>query len=228
MQWCEDWRLLPQRVALHEPSATAALADAHLGYSAARQRLGDAIPWRDVAQELQPLCDAAKKHDLRRLFVAGDLFERGYEEPIHRQFLDFLDRLRIDFLGLVPGNHDRGLDKAVLALPLFPEGCNLEGWRIVHGDQPIGGAHVVMGHWHPATHWKRRKMPCFLTRGRHLVLPAFSLDAAGVEVHNEPRWQHWNCYAIDGNEIVHVRSQSIRAAHDSKRSGFYARPQNQR
>jgi uncharacterized protein len=193
MHLFETWRLLPQRIALHEPSATAVLADAHLGYSAARQCLGDAIPWRDVAEELQPLGDAAKTYDLRNLLVAGDLFERGYDAAVHRQFLDLLDRLRIEFLGLVPGNHDRGLDKAALPLPLFPEGYDLECWRIVHGDRAIEGTRTVMGHWHPAIFWKRGKVPCFLARGHQLILPAFSLDAAGVDVGADRRWQDWDC-----------------------------------
>ena len=53
MRLFDEWQLLPQRFAVHEPSATAVLADVHLGYTAARQRLGDAIPWRTVVEEMQ-------------------------------------------------------------------------------------------------------------------------------------------------------------------------------
>ena len=74
MRILEDWLLLPQRVAVHEPSATAVLADVHLGYSAARQRLGDSIPWRSVEEEMQPLVSAALTHDICAVVVAGDLF----------------------------------------------------------------------------------------------------------------------------------------------------------
>src|SRR5438105_15682784 len=97
MRWSEDWLLLPERIALHDPSATAVLADVHLGYSAARQRLGDAIPWRTVAEEIRPLAWAAKTHDIQHLVVAGDLFERGFDAAILQQFLDVLDGLRIHF-----------------------------------------------------------------------------------------------------------------------------------
>jgi metallophosphoesterase superfamily enzyme len=204
MRFCQDWRLLPQRFAVHEPSGTAVLADVHLGYSAARQHLGDAIPWRSVAEEMQPLADAARTHDLRALLVAGDLFERGYDTVLFQQFLDVLDNLHLDFVGLVPGNHDRGIEKAAQVVPLFSEGYDLAGWRVVHGDQPIESTRAVLGHWHPALRWKRRKVPCFLARGTQLVLPAFSLDAAGVDVATDARWRDWECYAIVGIDVIQV------------------------
>jgi metallophosphoesterase superfamily enzyme len=199
MRIFEDWQLLPQRFAVHEPSATAVLADVHLGYSAARQRLGDAIPWRSVAQEMQPLAIAAATHDIRAVVVAGDLFERGFDAAIFQQWLDELERLKIHFAGLVPGNHDRGIDQT--SLPHFADGYDLAGWHIRHGDQPSEDEKAVTGHWHPAVRWKRRKVPCFLARGQHLILPAFSLDAAGVDVRSDARWQNWNCYAVCGASI---------------------------
>ena len=108
--------------------------------------------------------------------------------------------MKIHFLGLVPGNHDRGLDTA--AMPLFPDGYCLEGaWHIVHGDQPIEHSHTVMGHWHPAIRQHRRKLPCFLARDHHLILPAFSLDAAGVDVGKESRWSDWDCYVVEEGKV---------------------------
>jgi metallophosphoesterase superfamily enzyme len=204
MRLFDEWQLLPQRFAVHEPSATAVLADVHLGYTAARQRLGDAIPWRTVVEEMQPLVDAAGTHELRALIVAGDLFERGYDAGLYQQFLEVLDRQHIHFLGLVPGNHDRGSDKAT-NLPLFPEGYELADWRIVHGDQPVENPRAVLGHWHPAIRAKGRKAPCFLAHGTQLMLPAFSLDAAGVDVRTDSRWKNWDCYAIEGNDVIKVK-----------------------
>jgi metallophosphoesterase superfamily enzyme len=181
------------------------LADVHLGYSAARQRHGDAIPSRTVADELKPLVEAAREHELRAVVVAGDLFENGFDVELYRQFLDVLDPLHIAFVGLVPGNHDRGADKTALAAPLFPNGYDLAGWRVAHGDRPLAESHAIAGHWHPATRWKRRKLPCFLTRGTQVILPAFSLDAAGVQVDRDPRWRDWHRWAIDGGKVVAVK-----------------------
>jgi uncharacterized protein len=206
MRILDDWLLLPQRFAVHAPSATAVLADVHLGYSAARQRLGDAIPWRSVEEEMQPLVVAAASHDIRAVVVAGDLFERGYDAALCAQWLDVLGRLKIRFAALVPGNHDRGIDKS--SLPLFADGYELAGWRIRHGDGPGADEKAVTGHWHPAVRWKRRKVPCFLARGQHLILPAFSLDAAGVDVRSDARWRDWDCYAICGASIKAQRVEA--------------------
>lgn len=202
MRFADEWLLLPQRIALHEPSATAVLADLHLGYSAARQRLGDAIPLRSTADEIRPLLDAARLHVIKRVLVAGDLFERGYDKAVYQQFVDALDRHRICWLGLVPGNHDRGLDEQ---LPIFADGYDLAGWRIVHGDQPRDESKLVLGHWHPAVIRKGRKAPCFLVQGTQLVLPAFSLDAAGVDVRRDAHFRSWTRYAIADERVMMVK-----------------------
>jgi metallophosphoesterase superfamily enzyme len=191
----EQWRLLPQRFAVHEPTATAVLADLHLGYSAARQLQGDAIPWRSVADEMQPFAEVASSLGVRAIIVAGDLFESGYDAAIFQQFLDVLAGTDLRLLGVVPGNHDRGIDKAT-DVPLFPAGYHLGGWRIIHGDQPQEGQ-MVMGHWHPAIRKGRRKAPCFLIRGRQLILPAYSLDAAGVDVQGDARWKEWKSLVVE-------------------------------
>lgn len=202
MRWCDDWLLLPQRIALHEPSATAVIADVHLGYSAARQRQGDAIPSRTVAEEMQPLADAARLADIRSVIVAGDLFERGFDADLFAQFLAVLDRLDIVFTGLVPGNHDRGVEAAGGSLPLHASGYDLAGWHIVHGDGPLETERIIAGHWHPAVRWQRRKLPCFLAKRHRLILPAFSLDAAGVELN----WPDWDSYPVCGDIVAFVAS----------------------
>lgn len=202
MRWHDEWRLLPQRLAWHEPSATAVLADVHLGYSAARQRQGDAIPGRSVLEELQPLLDAARRWAFRNVVVAGDLFEQGYDAELMRQFLALLGDAHLKLAALIPGNHDRGIEMA--SAPIFAAGCDVAGWQIAHGDRPIDAARVIMGHWHPAVRWRRRKLPCFLTNGQQLVLPAFSLDAAGADVRREPHLRGRTCYAIDGERVFHV------------------------
>jgi putative SbcD/Mre11-related phosphoesterase len=197
MRFCDEWLLLPQRIAVHTPSGTAVIADVHLGYTAARQRQGDAIPSRSVMDEMQPLVAAAMRHDIRALVVAGDLFEAGYDADLHRRFADALERLRINFLGLVPGNHDRGIEQARLTVHV--DGYDVAGWRVVHGDRPFETDHVIAGHWHPATRWRGRKVPCFLSHGTRLILPAFSLDAAGSQL----PWREWRRHVID---VLKVRN----------------------
>ena len=63
-----------------------------------------------------------------------------------------------------------------------------------------------MGHWHPAIRWQRRKVPCFLAHGQQLILPAFSLDAAGMDVRERfAAGRAWDCYAVCGTNVVLVR-----------------------
>lgn len=205
MRFCDDWLLLPQRLALHEPSATGVLADVHLGYNAVRQRLGDAIPSRSVAEEMQPLIDAARVHRIEQIVIAGDLFERGYDADVYQQFLDVLAAHQVRFLGLTPGNHDRRV--AGTPLPIFADGYLLAGWHVTHGDRETAHAKVVMGHWHPALRRRGRKAPCFLMRDTQLVLPAFSLDAAGVHVGGDPRWRGWECAVTDRDQVERIGSK---------------------
>lgn len=209
VRFCDEWLLLPQRLAYHEPTASVVVADLHLGYTAVRQHLGDAIPARSIHEELQPLLKVASGFPVRRLVVAGDLFERGFDEMRFRDLQAILDQTGILELAVVPGNHDRGIERYAEKVSLFPQGYDLAGWHICHGDQPIAAARAIFGHWHPATRQRGRKLPCFLTRETQLVLPAFSLDAAGVDLRKDPRWAGWTWHEIrDGDVHTNANARS--------------------
>ena len=72
-----DWLLTPTRVAVHLPTATAVLSDLHLGYAEARRGNGDAVPVADLEDILAPLQAILSRLAVRRLVIAGDLFEAG-------------------------------------------------------------------------------------------------------------------------------------------------------
>src|ERR1700733_9162315 len=199
MRFCDDWLLLPERIAFHEPTATAIIADVHLGYTKTRQEMGDAIPSRSASDELLPLIKASSGRAIRRLVVAGDLFERNFDSADYEAFLEVLARLEIHWLGLAPGNHDRG---AADAMPHFPDGYDLAGWRIIHGDQPCPAARTICGHWHPAYRRRGGKDPCYLTNASNLVLPAFSQDAAGGDVRTDPRWRGGQAWVIRDAQVI--------------------------
>jgi uncharacterized protein len=220
MRWCDEWRLLPERFALHEPTATAVLADAHLGYSGVRRRQGDALPITEIVDELAPFIAAAARHRIDKLIVAGDLFERGYDAEIAVQFLGVLAQLSVELVALVPGNHDRGIPTTGHGLPHYPAGYDLGGWHIIHGDRPATSPRTVMGHWHPATRIRGRKAPCFLARHTQLVLPAFSLDAAGADVRKDIRWRGWTCMAVVNSTFVESgMERTTRQIPTSRRRG---------
>jgi metallophosphoesterase superfamily enzyme len=197
----DDWLLTPQRAAVHVPTATAVVADLHLGYGEARRARGEAVPVTSPAEALVPLTHLAAA-GVRRLVIAGDLFEDGCREDIVSDFLAWAEGVRLELAGVVPGNHDRSLQRSAGRLPLRPEGVTLGAWQIVHGDEALPEGAVVHGHYHPCLRWGRAlTAPCYLTAPGRLVLPAFSGDARGVNILRDPRWVGYECYAVAGEKV---------------------------
>jgi metallophosphoesterase superfamily enzyme len=196
-----DWLLTPYRVAVHEPTATAVIADVHLGYCEARQQSGDAIPLRTVASQLAPLRRARTRFRFDKLLVAGDLFERAVQSDLLDAFLAELAALEITFAGLVPGNHDRGWEAFQERIPIFPGGVEVGASRVIHGDSVADAEQLVLGHWHPVIIHQDRRRPCYLVGPRRLVLPAYSTDAAGVSVTRQPALRGLRRFAIMGNTV---------------------------
>ncbi|HMF17116.1 MAG TPA: metallophosphoesterase [Gemmataceae bacterium] len=209
-----DWLLTAERVAIHLPTATAVAADLHLGYNDCRRRAGEAVPFADLDGQLKPLGKSLKKHGSRRLVIAGDLFEAGFLPDLMKEFQHWLADAGVELTALVPGNHDRGLDDS---WPLYPQGFKLDSWRIVHGNAEIGPGPVVHGHVHPAVRCQGRKFPCFLVGRGRLVLPAYSKDAAGVNVAYDRTWQGFRCYAIRTAKVIDFGHQ-VKSSHSSQSS----------
>jgi metallophosphoesterase superfamily enzyme len=196
----EEWLLTAARAALHLPTGTAEVADLHLGYAEARHRGGEAVPRAGLPGLLEPLRAVLQRNQTRRLVIAGDLFEAGPVPELTRELLSWLKEAGFELAGVVPGNHDRGLDDA--ALPVCREGVVLGRWQIVHGDGILPEGAVVHGHDHPCLRWGGTKAECYLVAPDRLVLPAFSADAAGVNVLGQPRWAAWNCAVIAGEQVL--------------------------
>ncbi len=214
MRVFDEWLLTPFRLAVHEPTATAVIADVHLGYREARQQTGDAVPLLDVSTQLSPLRQARARYVFDKLVVAGDLFERGVDRSLLDRFLNALGELRVRFAGLVPGNHDRGWEALQPTVPLFPAGMRLGSWRVVHyessaADVPtaiqqtsaLQSSKIVGGHWHPAVRYRGRRVPCYLVGPKHIILPAFSADAAG-DVVAAPAGGNWRRFAISAARVI--------------------------
>jgi metallophosphoesterase superfamily enzyme len=198
----DDWLLTPQGAAVHRPTATAVVADVHAGYSEARRAAGEAVPLPDLGRTLGPLAAVAERSGARRLVVAGDLFEAAPPPALAAEILDRLRGLGLELVGVVPGNHDRGLAERAAALPLCPDGIRLGRWRVLHGDGELPPGPVVHGHFHPCLRWAGVAAPCFLAGPDRLVLPAFSRDAAGVGVLGQPRWRSYRCLVPAGDRVL--------------------------
>jgi metallophosphoesterase superfamily enzyme len=76
---------------------------------------------------------------------------------------------------------------------------------VVHGDGPLPDRALVLGHFHPCLRWKgRHAAACYLLQERRIVLPAFSPDAAGVNVLTVDDWQSYRCAVIAGDQVWDV------------------------
>jgi metallophosphoesterase superfamily enzyme len=203
MRVCGDWLLTPYRAAVHRPTATAVIADLHLGYSAARRAAGEAVPLPDATGILAPLAEVARRHGARRLVIAGDVFEKAASPSLVEDLLAALGHTGLELLGVVPGNHDRQIEAHGRRLPLLPGGIRLGEWRVLHGDGKLPAGPVVHGHCHPCLRWGDDiAAPCFLVRPGRLVLPAFSADAAGGGVLREARWRSYRCLVPAGERVL--------------------------
>jgi uncharacterized protein len=199
MRVLDDWLLTPQRLAIHEPSGTAVAADLHLGYDLSRRRRGDAVPLTSLGEFLSALAQVQPS----RLVIAGDLFEDANGRALIPELLRWLSEHTIELTGVVPGNHDGDLARAAPELPVCPAGVRLGDWLIVHGDGVLPKGRIVFGHFHPSLRLTGRlSAPCYLIGTTHLVLPAFSTDAAGVNVLGDPLWSDYRCAAIAGEQIL--------------------------
>src|SRR4051794_18892423 len=83
----QDWLLTPARAAVHLPTGTAVAADLHLGYAEARRASGEAVPVVPPERRLAPLAALAARLPVRRLVIAGDLFEDGVSDAAVAELL---------------------------------------------------------------------------------------------------------------------------------------------
>jgi putative SbcD/Mre11-related phosphoesterase len=222
----DDWLLTAQRAAVHLPTATAVIADLHLGYDQVRRRGGEAVPAFEMTDTLAALQKLVARQRVRRLVVAGDCFEDGRCSKEVTTLSKMLTRLNVEFVGIVPGNHDRRFAGSSAEIALFPKGLRLGRWRVVHGDDTLPRGRVVQGHIHPCVRWQGVAAPCFLVSERRLVLPAFSADAAGVNVLRQREWRDYRCCVIVGERVLDfgdVRGFKKQVSRDPKATSSHAR-----
>jgi uncharacterized protein len=197
-----EWMLAPQRVAIHLPSATAVVADLHLGYNSARQRRGDALPRASLEGTLAPLQQVLAQHRVKRLVVAGDLVEEELSVELSLKLQRWLAEMQIEAFSLVPGNHDRRGITPGTWVSIAPRGLMLGRWLVVHGDRKLPACPTVSGHLHPALELQGHHHPCFLWKPGRLLLPAYTQDSRGVSQARSPGWCDCHCLVPVAGEVL--------------------------
>jgi putative SbcD/Mre11-related phosphoesterase len=197
-----EWLLTPECAAVHVPTATAVIADVHLGYDRARLECGESVPAIGLADVVARLAALFARHLPRRLVIAGDLVENHAGYGLTDGFMNWLASADVELTAVVPGNHDQRLPSSNLPLVASADGFALGRWRVLHGDGPSPSGRALLGHFHPCFRWHGLRAPCFLVGRHRLILPAFSADAAGVNVVGDPRWKAYRCCVAAGGQVL--------------------------
>lgn len=217
-QALDVWTLAPEGAAICRGERTAVIADVHLGYEWARGSAGDCVPAHSLAETVAKLDCLLARSPIARLVVAGDLVES--HRPCRRTFADLARLVR--WLGqrgvglvVLEGNHDRGLASlAVRDLAvggdsgLVPESwLEIAGWTIAHGHRTTRAARLISGHHHPVLRVSGHSAPCFLVGLDRIILPAFSCNAAGLDVATARLPGDWRraalrCLASTGRSLL--------------------------
>lgn len=174
-----------------EDDRVLAVSDLHIGYAWAHRFSGQLMPLQPdrVSERLAELCAA---YQPRTIAILGDIVHRAVPvDEIRSEISGLIASLRERCgVKLILGNHDKGLarwmgeDQAD-----FSQSHRCGRNLLVHGNDSVelaGADRIVMGHEHPAISLgdgvRSARFPCFLVAPSLIVLPAFSLWAAGGEV----------------------------------------------
>ncbi len=227
MELHKDWLLTPYRAAVHLPSGTGVIADVHLGYDAVRRRTGEAVPALGGSSIRRRLAALLRCHRLARLVVAGDLVESAACRQEAVALIAWLGEKKVE-VALVSGNHDRGLPP-IAGLIMHFDKVRLGNWCVVHEEDAALGAAQIMGHCHPMLRARglTGRAACYLVSRRRIILPAFSDDAAGLNVLAAPEWREYDCHAIVGRKVVAlgpVRGLQTRLGRMSQAAGRVREP----
>ncbi len=204
--------------ALYLPAErTLLVADAHFGKAVSFRRLGVPVPDATTQATLDTLSAALAASGAARLVFLGDFLHSARAHV--PQTLAALDAWRASHAGLelalVRGNHDEraGDPPPRLGISVVDEPLACGPFALCHHPEPVAGAYVLAGHWHPCISIKGRaferlRLPCFWLgddsglqpRQAVGVLPAFGAFTGMHRI--EPR---------AGDRIFAIAGDTVRA-----------------
>ena len=200
----DGWMLTPEGAALHVKQRVAVIADVHLGYEWARAAGGDCVPEHSLRETLSKLTTLLARQPIDRLVVAGDLVESPRRcvrtEADLRALYSWLDHRGVELVPVL-GNHDPQGSK------LVPSSLKVGRWTIHHGHRPTTATRTISGHHHPVLRSGSITAPCFIVGRDRIVLPAFTMNAAGLPIGSPVMPAEWlgphiRCVAGLGGELL--------------------------
>lgn len=209
--------LHPSGAALLPARGILLVADVHFGKAVSFRRLGVPVPQGTTTETLARLSAAVADTQARSIVFLGDFLHSARSHAAAT--LRALAAWRADNPGLaltlVRGNHDAraGDPPAALGIEVVDEPLRVGPFALCHHPEPVDGAYVLAGHWHPCISVKGRaferlRLPCFWLGddsgslpGRAVgVLPAFGAFTGMHRI--EPR---------AGDRIYPVAGDQVRA-----------------
>ena len=212
--------LLPQRAVWREETRALFVADVHLGKAATFRAAGLPVPSGTTRENLARLDNLIEVLQPRRLVVLGDLFHdrAAYREATLREVAAWRAARASLAVTLVAGNHDAraGGPPASLALELVEEPFAFDGLELRHLplDDDGEGPPALAGHLHPAARLSgpghdSLRLPCFVMRGRQVILPAFGeFTGASLVAANATT----GLCVVAGDRFVHIPAGAGRRA----------------
>ena len=177
--------------ALHLPRHGALLvADAHFGKAVSYRKLGVPVPEATTGATLDSLTSAIGQTGATEVVFLGDFLHsvRSHAPATLLALHGWRERHAGLRLTLVRGNHDAraGDPPATLLVRVVDEPFRMGPFALCHHPEPVDGAYVLAGHWHPCISvrgraFERLRLPCFwmgddsgtVPRRAVGVLPAF-------------------------------------------------------
>ena len=181
--------LLPHRAAYWPARRTLLVADVHLDKCEGMREFGMPVPRAVFDEQVSRLDAAVRLTGAARLLVLGDLLHgpAGLTPAMVECFAAWRAACPVEF-GLVPGNHDRGLEvvRGAWGMEVLPAVYDEGPFRFQHVPEAAAGRYVWAGHLHPAVTLRSAsdslKLACFCVGLGVAVLPAFSTFTAGGPV----------------------------------------------
>jgi DNA ligase-associated metallophosphoesterase len=214
----EPVELLPERAVWWPAAATLLVADLHWGKSEAFWAAGAPVPGGVLEADLARLSAAIAAPGAQRLIVLGDILhaDDGLTPGMIERVCDWRSGpARGLEVWVVPGNHDRALDRVAGPWGLtVRRGEVREGpFAFRHEPAEEDGCFTWAGHLHPMGVLRGRtdavRLPCFWMSARGGVLPAFSAFTRGLTI--APA-ENERLYAVAGERVVAVGATPVEFA----------------
>jgi len=203
----EPLTLLPERAAWWPAARTLLISDLHWGKAETMRTAGMPVPRGTVREPLERLTKLAERWPIQRVLVIGDMLHAG--TGLTADLVQDVADWRTGFapaIEVVPGNHDRSIDRVAAAWRLEIRAPEIEEGPFAFVHDPAHatrGCFAWCGHLHPCVNISgagdKARLPCFFVGENLGVLPAFSTFTGGAGV---PRGVPGTLYACAGEGVV--------------------------